>query len=309
MEINVDSEAGLRLDAYLAGKLSDLSRARIQSLIREQYILRNGQPAKPRDAVALGDRIQISIPEEVPKEPMAEDTPLSVLYEDESLMVVDKAPGMVVHPAAGNPTGTLVNALLHHCDGKLSSAGGSERPGIVHRLDKDTSGCLVVAKTDEAHHSLVKQFADRSTGKRYLAVVQGSPPKTTDTVFTHIGRHPVNRLKMAVVNPPGGKASITDYEQLAHDPNTQSSLVLCHLHTGRTHQIRVHMLHVGCPLIGDPIYAKPARQKAKPGRLMLHAWRLSIHHPDDGQALSFEAPVPPEYQPWLKLMDTPLPAL
>lgn len=176
-----------------------------------------------------------------------------------------------------------------------------ERPGIVHRLDKDTSGCLVIAKNDGAHQSLTAQFAARSTEKRYLAVVQGIPSQSSGTVFTHIGRHPVNRLKMAVVNPGTGKAAITDYDLLCADPATDSSLVLCTLHTGRTHQIRVHMLHLGHPLIGDPIYAKPARQKAKPGRLMLHAWRLGFDHPRTGKRMEFEAPIPPEYTPWLQL--------
>jgi 23S rRNA pseudouridine1911/1915/1917 synthase len=176
----------------------------------------------------------------------------------------------------------------------------------VHRLDKDTSGCMVVAKTDTAHRSLVEQFAGRTTAKRYLAVVQGKPAQPSGTVFTHIGRHPVNRMKMAVLNPPGGKPSITDYQLLAFDPATDSSLVGCDLHTGRTHQIRVHMHHLGCPLIGDPIYAKPARQKAKPGRLMLHAYRLAFDHPDDGRRLAFEAAVPPEFTPWLQLLDSPL---
>ncbi|BCX50187.1 pseudouridine synthase [Haloferula helveola] len=305
MEIHVENDAGTRLDAYLASRLDDLSRSRIQSLIREQHIRINGQPAKPRDAVSLGDRIQVEVPEAVPDEALPEDIPLSILHEDDDVIVIDKAHGMVVHPAAGNPDGTLVNALLHHCKGKLSGIGGVERPGIVHRLDKDTSGCMVVAKTDTAHRSLVEQFAGRSTAKHYLAVVQGKPPKEQDTVFTHIGRHPVNRMKMAVVNPPGGRASITDYRLLVTDPATDSSLVHCHLHTGRTHQIRVHMLHSGCPLIGDPIYAKPARQRAKPGRLMLHAWRLAFDHLD-GRRLSFEAPVPSDFTPWLQILDPPL---
>lgn len=303
MEIEVDKDAGSRLDAFLAGRLSELSRSRIQALIREQFIRRNGEPAKPRDAVSLGDLIQVEIPEAVPDRAQPEDIPLKILYEDDALLVLDKESGMVVHPAAGNATGTLVNALLHHCKGQLSGIGGVERPGIVHRLDKDTSGCLVVAKTDIAHRSLVDQFADRSTEKRYLAVVQGRPNQPKGTVFTHIGRHPVNRLKMAVVNPPGGKPSITDYEQLAVDPATQSSLIGCHLHTGRTHQIRVHMLHLGCPLIGDPIYAKPARQTAQTGRLMLHAWKLGIRHPDDDRPLHFESPIPPEFKPWTDLLE------
>ncbi len=300
MELRVESDAGTRLDTWLAERLDTLSRSRIQDLIREQHIRRNDQPAKPRDAVAVGDVIRIEIPEAVPADAQPQEIPLDILYEDDSLLVLDKAPGMVVHPAAGNPDGTLVNALLHHCQGKLSGIGGVERPGIVHRLDKDTSGCMVVAKTDAAHQSLVGQFSGRTTEKRYLAVVQGRPAEESGTVFTHIGRHPVHRMKMAVVNPPGGKPSITDYRVLVHDPGNESSLVACDLHTGRTHQIRVHMHHLGCPLIGDPIYAKPARQQARPGRLMLHAHRLAFDHPDDGRRLRFEAPVPPEFQPWME---------
>ncbi|MBB5350506.1 23S rRNA pseudouridine1911/1915/1917 synthase [Haloferula luteola] len=304
MEIEVDGDAGSRLDAFLAGRLSELSRSRIQALIREQHIHRNGQPAKPRDPVALGDIIRIDLPEAVPAEAQPEDIPLSVLYEDEDLIVINKSEGMVVHPAAGNPDGTLVNALLHHCQGKLSGIGGVERPGIVHRLDKDTSGCMVVAKADTAHRSLVDQFAGRTTAKRYLAVVQGTPSPRADTIFTHIGRHPVNRMKMSVLTPPAGKASITDYQVLATDPASRSSLVLCDLHTGRTHQIRVHMLHLGCPLIGDPLYAKPSRQQAQPGRMMLHAWQLEFDHPASGERMAFEAPIPPEYTPWLQMAPT-----
>ena len=307
MEIRVESDAGTRLDAFLASRIADLSRSRIQELIREQFVLRNGEPAKPRDAVAIGDVLSVAIPEAVPDQAQPQDIPLNILFEDEHLVVLDKESGIVVHPAAGNPDGTLVNALLHHCKGQLSGIGGVERPGIVHRLDKDTSGCLVVAKTDAAHQSLSEQFSGRTMEKLYLAVAQGIPSPATGTVFTHIGRHPVNRQKMAVVNPPGGKTAITDYEVLAIDRSTGSSLVLCHLHTGRTHQIRVHLLHLGCPLVGDPIYAKPERQKARPGRLMLHAWRLAFDHPATGARMKFEAPVPPEYTPWLQMLEHPLP--
>ncbi len=307
MELRVESDPGMRLDAWLASKLPDLSRSRIQELIREQFILRNGQPAKPRDPVAPGDLLSIAIPEAVPAEARPQDIPLKILLEDEHLLVLDKEPGIVVHPAAGNPDGTLVNALLHHCRGQLSGIGGVERPGIVHRLDKDTSGCLVVAKTDTAHRSLSEQFSGRRTEKLYLAVTQSIPTPAKDSIFTHIGRHPVNRQKMAVVNPPGGKPAITDYEVLAADLSTGSALVLCTLHTGRTHQIRVHMLHKGCPLVGDSIYAKPARQAVHPGRLMLHAWRLAFDHPATGERLHFEAPIPPEYTPWLQLLDAGLP--
>ncbi|MDB6078155.1 MAG: pseudouridine synthase, RluA family [Akkermansiaceae bacterium] len=307
MELRVEKGAGQRMDAWLAANLPELSRSRIQELIREQHILRNGEPAKPRDSVAMGDTFSVAIPEAVPAEAQAQDIPLKILFEDESMVVLDKDSGIVVHPAAGNPDGTLVNALLHHCKGQLSGIGGVERPGIVHRLDKDTSGCLVVAKTDTAHRSLTEQFSGRTMEKLYLAVTQSAPTPVTDTVFTHIGRHPVNRQKMAVVNPPGGKTAITDYEVLAVDKVNGSALVLCHLHTGRTHQIRVHLLHKGTPLLGDPIYSKPARQTAQTGRLMLHAWRLTLDHPVTGERMKFEAPIPREYQPWLEALERPLP--
>ncbi len=305
MEILVDANAE-RLDAFLAGRLPDLSRSRIQTLIREQFILVNGNPAKPRDPVKTGARIQIALPEAVPLDAAPQDIPLDILFEDNDLVVLNKAPGMVVHPAPGNPDGTLVNALLHHCKGKLSGIGGVERPGIVHRLDKDTSGCLVVAKSDAAHQSLVTQFSERSTmEKLYLAVTTGIPKPEKDTVFTHIGRHPVNRQKMAVVNPPGGKAAITDYEILATDAATVTALVLCHLHTGRTHQIRVHMHHKGAPLLGDPIYGKPVKNPTLPDRLMLHAWRLRFDHPITGKRHAFESPIPPEFLPWTSTANLP----
>ena len=296
---------GERLDAYLAANLAELSRSRIQTLIREQYIQVNGRPAKPRDAVKTGDRITVIVPEAVPLDNAPQDIALEILFEDDDLVVLNKAHGMVVHPAPGNPDGTLVNALLHHCQGKLSGIGGVERPGIVHRLDKDTSGCLVVAKSDAAHQSLVGQFSERSSmEKLYLAVTQGVPKPAKDTIFTHIGRHPVNRQKMAVVNPPGGKTAITDYEILATDAASVTALVLCHLHTGRTHQIRVHMHHKGTPIVADPIYGKPGKTADQTGRLMLHAWQLKFDHPVTGRPVSFEAPVPAEFRPWVEKVET-----
>ena len=300
-EFVVEQEtAGQRIDRFLSGEDTGLSRSALQALVADGHVLCNGRLVAKSLKLKAGDTIVLEIPDAKPIEAVPQDIPLEIVYEDEHLLVVNKPKGMVVHPAPGNPDGTIVNALLHHC-GDLSGIGGVERPGIVHRLDKDTSGCLVIAKNDGAHQSLTAQFAARSTEKRYLAVVQGIPSQSSGTVFTHIGRHPVNRLKMAVVNPGSGKAAITDYDLLCADPSTDSSLVLCTLHTGRTHQIRVHMLHLGHPLIGDPIYAKPARQKAKPGRLMLHAWRLGFDHPRTGKRMDFEAPVPPEYTPWLQL--------
>ena len=288
-----------RLDAYLAAELPDLSRSRIQALIREQHILLNGKPAKPRDSVKSGDSISLALPEAVPDIAAPQDIPLDILFEDEHILVLHKEHGIVVHPAPGNPDGTLVNALLHHCKGQLSGIGGVERPGIVHRLDKDTSGCLVVAKTDIAHQSLTTQFSERSTmEKLYLAVTHGIPAKAKDTIFTHIGRHPVNRQKMAVINPPGGKTAITDYETLATDSATKTALILCHLHTGRTHQIRVHMHHLGTPILGDPIYGK--KHELPTPRLLLHAWQLTFNHPVSGKKLHFTAPPPEDFNPWLE---------
>ena len=307
MEIQVEDSPGERIDAFLAARLNELSRSRIQTLIREQFIQINGHPAKPRDAVKIGDRITIVLPEAVPLDNAPQDLPLDILFEDDDLIVLNKAHGMVVHPAPGNPDGTMVNALLHHCQGKLSGIGGVERPGIVHRLDKDTSGCLVVAKSDVAHQSLVTQFSERSTmEKLYLAVTQGIPKPAKDTIFTHIGRHPVNRQKMAVVNPPGGKTAITDYETLATDAASLTALVLCHLHTGRTHQIRVHMAHAGHALLGDQTYGGRRRlapklvgdAAAEAGnnfpRQALHAATLGFVHPVTGQVLEFESPLPPD---------------
>ena len=298
MLIIVEDQLGSRLDQYLAAQLPELSRARIQALIKEGEITVNGKATKAKTPVERNMRIEVNIPEPEPAEAQPQNIPISVLFEDKHVIVINKESGLVVHPASGNPDGTLVNAVLFHC-GDLSGIGGVERPGIVHRLDKDTSGCIVVAKNDQAHLSLTTQFADRDTGKIYLAVVQGRPKENKGTIFTNIGRHPVNRLKMAVVNPGSGKSAITDWEVLHYDAATDSTLVMCTLHTGRTHQIRVHMLHLGHPLIGDPIYANPSRQKAKPGRLMLHAWRLAFNHPADGRRIAIQSPIPAEYTPWL----------
>ena len=306
MVIVVEDSSGARLDQYLVGKLPELSRARIQALLKSGDILVNGVAVKPKTPVERGMRIEVTIPEPVAAEARPQDIPISVLYEDADVIVIDKESGMVVHPAAGNPDGTLVNAVLFHC-GDLSGIGGVERPGIVHRLDKDTSGCIVVAKNDAAHLSLTTQFARRITSKVYLAVVQGRPKEDEGTVFTNIGRHPVNRMKMCVVNPGSGKPAITDWRVLRYDASTDSTLVMCSLHTGRTHQIRVHMLHLGHPLVGDCIYAHPQRQKAKPGRLMLHAWQLAFNHPQSGARIAVAAPIPPEYQPWLIGLELPQP--
>ncbi len=298
MKITVHDTTKQRLDKYLSSELPDLTRARIQALLKSGDILVNGNIVKPNTAAIAGDVITIQIPEPAPEQAQPENIPLNIIFEDDELIVLNKSSGMVVHPAAGNYSSTLVNALLYHCEGKLAVLGDTNRPGIVHRLDKDTSGCIVVAKTERSHRALVEQFAERSTKKRYLTVVQGIPNKQEDSIFTHIGRHPVNRLKMAVVNPGSGKTAITDYRVLGTIPDNDTSLILCDLHTGRTHQIRVHMVHIGTPIIADPIYANINKQKCNPGRLMLHALHLTFTHPITKERLHFTAPIPEEFKPW-----------
>jgi 23S rRNA pseudouridine1911/1915/1917 synthase len=290
-----DAARGQRLDRFLAGQLTEMSRSRIQALIREGAVRVNGRAWKAGQAVNPGDVITGEIPPDKPAEAQPEDLPLEILYEDEHLAVLNKASGMVVHPAHGNTAGTLVNALLHRF-GSMSSVGGVARPGIVHRLDKETSGCLVVARSDATHRSLAEQFAGRSVEKVYLAVVQGVPASRHGRITTQIARHPHDRLRMAVVPPPAGKSAVTDYELLYVSGG--NALVRCTLHTGRTHQIRVHMKHLGHPVLGDEIYARLSRQ-TRTGRLMLHAWRLGFTHPSTGQRMAFTAGVPPEFQPWL----------
>ena len=301
LEIVVPSDrAGDRLDRFLPGALAaigvEVSRAILQSWIKEGAILVEGRSVKPRHAVAAGEHIDVLIPEERPAELQAEAIDVDVLFEDEDIIVVNKPHGLVVHPASGNLDGTLVNALLYHCDGRLSKLAGEDRPGIVHRLDKDTSGCMVVAKSDVAYHSLVAQFSGRETGKIYRAVTHGVPIEMEGTLKTHIGRHPVNRQKMAVLEPPAGKEAITDFRVLNQDGHSKWASVECVIHTGRTHQIRVHLkecLH--CPILGDPIYGQPNRQKVKVARLMLHARQLSFNHPVSMQRLTFEAPLADEF--------------
>ncbi|MCB1229748.1 MAG: RluA family pseudouridine synthase [Verrucomicrobiae bacterium] len=296
-----DRAAGSRLDKVLAERCADLSRSRLQALIKSGQITVNGVTVtKPRHSLASGDEIVVTIPPPDPAEIVAQDIPLDVLHEDEHLIVINKPAGLVVHPAAGNPDGTLVNALLFHCRGQLSGIGGVERPGIVHRLDKETSGCLVAAKTDLAHQSLVGQFANRETEKAYLCVVQGVPAQSSGHLENRIGRHPVSRQKMAVRPEPHGKEAITDYEVLNADPEGHWALVRCVIHTGRTHQIRVHLkecLH--CPILGDEIYAQISRQSVKPGRLMLHARHLGFTHPATGERIAFESPLPAAFHPFL----------
>jgi 23S rRNA pseudouridine1911/1915/1917 synthase len=292
-----EEDAGLRLDRFLAGSGRGWSRSQVARWIAEGHVTRNGGPTKPAQFLQPGDVIEVVPPAALPSGLLPQEIPLDVLYEDEHLIVINKPPGLVIHPAAGNPDGTLVNALLAHCR-DLSGVGGVERPGIVHRLDKDTSGVLIAAKNDAAHRALSLSFRWRTTDKRYLAVVYGGPRSDEGVVDAPIARHPSERKRMAVV--PGGRPARTLYMVRERFPGC--ALVECRLVTGRTHQVRVHMAHIGHALVGDPVYAgrqwRAIEDPALAGlcrdfpRQALHAWRLTITHPATGVLMTFEASVP-----------------
>ncbi len=279
-------DAGARLDAFLAAHAAAFSRARIQDLIKAGHVTLNGRATKASTRLRAGDVLALTEPPPVPSATLAEDIALDVLFEDDDLIVLNKPAGMVVHPAAGHWQGTVVNALLHHCPA-LSGIGGEQRPGIVHRLDKETSGCLVAAKNDAAHQALSKQFAGREVTKIYLALAAGKFRAASGVLDGAIGRHPIHRKKMAVLEK--GRASKTAYRVVAELP--AGTLVECTLHTGRTHQIRVHLKHLGHPLLGDEIYGK----RAGFTRQMLHAWRLGFTHPRTGARVNFQSPIPADF--------------
>ena len=293
--------AGVRVDRCVADLHGDWSRARVRRLIDDGRVLLNGVVTKPAAVVAAGDLVEVDEPPPTPLELAAEDIPLSILFEDGDLLVLDKPPGLVIHPAAGNRTGTLVNALLRHCD-DLSGIGGAERPGIVHRLDKDTSGLLVVAKTERAHLRLSLAFRRREVEKRYLAVCYGAPSDPEGVIDGAIGRHPSERKRMAVVAT--GRQARTLFRVVERLQGT--SLIECRPVTGRTHQIRVHLAHVGHALVGDPLYAgrqwrnlADARRQAACRdfpRQALHAWRLAFDHPVTGERVEFEADPPADFR-------------
>ncbi len=288
--ITVSAEnAGIRFDQFLATRHADFSRSRIQTLIRSGHARLNGETSRPSESLREGDTLTLEVPPPVPTESAtAEDIPLTILYEDPDLLVLDKPAGLVVHPGAGNATGTLVNALLHHCRG-LSVIGGEERPGIVHRLDKETSGCLVVAKNDPAHNSLAAQFADRTVEKIYLAVVYGTPRRPKGEITAAIARHPVHRQRMAVSDHESARPAVTEWTSLL--TQDKLSLIECRPRTGRTHQIRVHLKHIGLPLAGDPVYGK----RGQFTRHLLHAHRLTFDHPRTAERLTFTAPIPVDF--------------
>lgn len=311
-------DSGQRLDRVLALRLPALSRSRIQALISAGDVTIDGAPATAAARkLKTGERVTLTVPPPPAAAPEGQDLDLAIVYEDDDLIVIDKPPGMVVHPAPGSQESTLVNALLHHCGGKLSTLGDDAlRPGIVHRLDKDTSGLLVAAKSDCAHAGLAAQFAGHNLERVYYALVWGAPTPPAATIQTAIGRHPTQRKKMAVVRS-GGKEAITHYKVLKRfgpAAATAVSLVECRLETGRTHQIRVHMTHIGHPLVGDPTYGRATRHarslppelKAKLSafpRQALHAMALGFVHPVSAEILNFSADLPPDMAELLRELE------
>ncbi|MBO7720874.1 MAG: RluA family pseudouridine synthase [Kiritimatiellae bacterium] len=292
----------MRLDLLILESHPDFSRSRIEGLVKAGFVKVNGITAvKAGMKVSRDDEISVEVPPPVPPVPQPQNIPLDIVFEDGDIAVIDKPPGLVVHPAPGHLDGTLVNAMLHHCP-DMSGIGGVARPGIVHRLDRDTSGLIVVAKSQPAMDGLVKAFSGRrGVEKTYLAICHGRPPLDAGRIENLIGRHPADRKRMAVV-ARNGKPAVTNYRVLAAKPAASSrkgvlSAVECVIETGRTHQIRVHLAGLSCPVIGDAVYGKSALDKAlapPPARQMLHAWKLSLRHPVTGRELRFEAPPPPD---------------
>ena len=285
-----ENDAKLRLDHFLAKRLPQYSRSRLQQLIRSGFVRLNGASTRPRQIVRAGDKIDVreSPVEQIETRPQR--IPLDILFEDDDLIVINKPAGLTVHPGAGQREHTLVNALLSHCT-TLSGIGGKERPGIVHRLDKETSGCLVVAKNDLAHRELSRQFADRTVEKIYLALVAGKLRKPAGVIEEKIGRHPVHRQRMSVTTKRGRTAK-TEYRVVRS--NEEASLIECRLYSGRTHQVRVHLHHLGHPVLGDKVYG--ARLVKNFPRQMLHAWKLGFRHPRTGEWKQFQASVPDDFK-------------
>jgi 23S rRNA pseudouridine1911/1915/1917 synthase len=284
------TDVGARLDRFLAHSANDLSRSRIQALIRNGFVTVNGAVPRARDIVRAGNRVVLVEPPVQALDLVPEKIALSVLFEDDDLIVINKPAGISVHPGAGRKRGTLVNALLSQCK-NLSGIGGKERPGIVHRLDKETSGCLAVAKNDFAHLELSRQFAARTVEKIYLALVAGKVRRVSGIIVAAIARHRVHRKKMAIARE-GGREARTDFKVLRS--GGEASLLECRLHSGRTHQIRVHLQHLGHPVLGDVVYG--GRRAGNFPRQMLHAWKLALDHPRTKQRMHFEGSVPEDFK-------------
>jgi len=301
-EVALDaSHAGWRLDRALAATIPSLSRERLKVLTKAGALTREGKAVRdPATKVKGDERFILAVPDPVPAHNEAQEIPLPIVYEDEHLLVIDKPAGLVVHPAAGNRDGTLVNALLHHCGDSLSGIGGVARPGIVHRIDKDTSGLLVIAKHDKAHEGLAKQFATHSIDRRYLAIVSGVPRQAEGTVNASLARSPQNRKKIAIVPEGKGKRAVTHWKRL--ELLNDAALVECRLETGRTHQVRVHMASIGHPLVGDPVYGRGKSvhrnllNQLDFRRQALHAAHLGFFHPVTKGRLSFDSALPSDMQ-------------
>ncbi len=288
-----EADAGTRADVWLAARLENLTRSAVQRLLEEGRVTRNGKPLAKNCRLSGGEVLTVSLPDPEPIDARPQDIPLDVVFEDGDVIVVNKPKGLVVHPAPGHPDGTLVNALLYHCGGSLSGVGGALRPGIVHRIDRDTSGLIIAAKNDFAHLRLAAQLQDHSLARTYECIVVGGLREDAGTVDAPIGRHPSDRKRMAVV--PGGRPAVTHWEVLARFPGRTH--LRCRLETGRTHQIRVHMASLGHPVLGDPVYGK-----AVPGLQgqCLHAAALRFTHPRTGERLELSCPLPEEFQAQLR---------
>ena len=285
-------EAGVRIDKYLTEQLPDITRSYLQKLLKDGSVQMNGKSVKTSTKTASGAVIELTIPEPEEPEILPEDIPLDILYEDSDVILINKPKDMVVHPAAGHYTGTLVNALMYHCKGDLSGINGVLRPGIVHRIDKDTTGVLIICKNDKAHNALAEQLKEHSITRKYRAIVCGNLKEDEGTVDAPLGRHPQDRKKMAIVRT-GGKRAVTHYRVLERFGNY--TYIECQLETGRTHQIRVHMASLGHPLLGDEVYGRVKSPFKLEGQT-LHAMVLGFIHPTTGEYMEFEAPLPEYFE-------------
>jgi 23S rRNA pseudouridine1911/1915/1917 synthase len=301
-EINLEVKEGKqRLDRWLSEQLPNLSRSRLQKLIEQGFLQLNGQICQDKKVkLKQGDYLHLTIPPVQPLAVVAEAIPLDILYEDEAIIIINKPAGLVVHPAPGHENGTLVNALLSHCQ-NLAGIGGVQRPGIVHRIDKDTTGALVVAKTDQAYQHLQRQIKTKSARREYLGIVYGRPQTLTGTVNQPIGRHLVERKKMAIVPPEKrGREAVTHWQVI--EPLGNYTLMQFRLETGRTHQIRVHCSFIGHPLVGDPLYSSGRSPNVNLSGQMLHAWKLTLEHPLTGELIEAIAPIPPTFTKLLNVL-------
>ena len=289
---------GTRIDSYISDNIDSLTRSYLQKMIKEGCVTANGKPVKPSYSLKAGDQIAFTLPESIEPNIEAEDISLDIIYEDEDLLIVNKPKDMVVHPAAGHYTGTLVNAIMFHCKGNLSGINGVMRPGIVHRIDKDTSGSLIICKNDLAHNGIAEQLKDHSIKRIYHAIVYGE--LTEDgTVDKPIGRDPKDRLKMAVV--PNGKSAVTHFHVLKQLKGY--TYISCRLETGRTHQIRVHMASIGHPILGDDVYASGRKTSIKCQGQTLHAKTIGFNHPRTGEYMEFDTELPQYFQHLLKILE------